>query len=153
MEWNDLSIPKLQRLHRWSLGMDTSFHPTLYNGCNYLTMLGLKLIHVNKSCPRYLMAIWLLTQALHSNVCSTSIAAGRSVSINYHRFNLATCGWIFDRLSTSGLLACLTALSDSALKWPRGVSIPHSRTAGPVHTRFVLINVVSAEVSGPVDAR
>ena len=28
--------------------MDTKFHPTLYNGCNYLSMLGFKLIHVSK---------------------------------------------------------------------------------------------------------
>ena len=32
--WNYLSIPKLQRLHRWSLGMDKLFHPTLNNGWN-----------------------------------------------------------------------------------------------------------------------
>ena len=31
--------------------MDELFHPTLYNGCNYLSMLGLKLIHVSKSGP------------------------------------------------------------------------------------------------------
>ena len=48
MEWNYLSIPKLQRLHRWSLGMDKQFHSTHYNGCNHLSMLGLKLIHVCK---------------------------------------------------------------------------------------------------------
>ena len=30
MGWNYLSIPKLQRFHRWSIGMDKSFHPTLY---------------------------------------------------------------------------------------------------------------------------
>ena len=27
--WNYLSIPKLQRLHRWSLGNNKQFHPTL----------------------------------------------------------------------------------------------------------------------------
>ena len=27
------------------------FHPTLYNGCNYLPMLGIKSIHVSKMCP------------------------------------------------------------------------------------------------------
>ena len=43
-----LSIPKLQRLHRWSLIMDNQFHFTLYNGCNHLFMLGLKLKHVSK---------------------------------------------------------------------------------------------------------
>ena len=52
MGWNYLSIPKLQRLHRWSLGMDKLFHPTLYNECNYLSMLGLKLNQVSKTGPR-----------------------------------------------------------------------------------------------------
>ena len=35
----------------WSLGMDKDFHPTLYNGCNYLSMLGLMFIHVSKTGP------------------------------------------------------------------------------------------------------
>ena len=52
MGWNYLSIPKLQRLHCWSLGMDKWFHPTVYNGCDYLSMLGLKLNHVSKRGPR-----------------------------------------------------------------------------------------------------
>ena len=47
-----LSIPKLHLLHRWSLGMDKLFHPTLYSACDYLSMLRLKLIHVNESGPR-----------------------------------------------------------------------------------------------------
>ena len=49
---NYLSIPKLQRLHRWSLGTDRQFHPTLYNGCNYLSRPGLNIIHVSKIGPR-----------------------------------------------------------------------------------------------------
>ena len=40
MEWNHLSIPKLQRWNRWRLEMDKWFHPTNYDGCNYLFMLG-----------------------------------------------------------------------------------------------------------------
>ena len=44
----NLSIPKLQRLHSWSLRMVKQFHPTLYNGCNYLSMLALELIQVSK---------------------------------------------------------------------------------------------------------
>ena len=48
MRWNHLSISKLQRLHRWNLRMDKYYNPTHYNGCNYLTILGLKLIHVSK---------------------------------------------------------------------------------------------------------
>ena len=31
--------------------MDTEFHPTHYNGCNHLSMLVLKLIHVSKRGP------------------------------------------------------------------------------------------------------
>ena len=50
MGLNYLSIPKLQRLYRWSLGMDKWFHPTLCTGCNYLSMLGLKL---NKTQNRH----------------------------------------------------------------------------------------------------
>ena len=30
MRWNYWSIPKLQRLCRWGLGMDKKFHPSLY---------------------------------------------------------------------------------------------------------------------------
>ena len=48
MGWNYLSIPKLQWCSRWSLGMDKLFHPTHYWACNYLSMLGLNLIHVSK---------------------------------------------------------------------------------------------------------
>ena len=48
MGWNYLSFPKLQRCNRWSLGMDKWFHPTLYQACDYLSMLGLKLNHVSK---------------------------------------------------------------------------------------------------------
>ena len=46
-----LTNSKLQQLHCSSMGMDKCFHPTLYNGCNYLTMQGLKLIYVNKRGP------------------------------------------------------------------------------------------------------
>ena len=51
MEWNYLSIPKLQRYHRWGLGMDKWFHPTVYRAYDYLSMLGLKLSHVGKRTP------------------------------------------------------------------------------------------------------
>ena len=48
MWWNDLSIPKLQRCNRWSLGMDKSFHHTLNWARDYLSMLGSKTNHVSK---------------------------------------------------------------------------------------------------------
>ena len=52
VRWNYLSIPKLVWLHCWSLVMDNQFHPTLCNGCNYLSMLGLKIINVSNRGPR-----------------------------------------------------------------------------------------------------
>ena len=42
MEWNYLSIPKLQRLHRWSLGMDKLFCPTFLLGMWLITYAGIK---------------------------------------------------------------------------------------------------------------
>ena len=51
MGWKYPSIPKLQRLHRWSLGMDKQFHPMLYHECNYLSILGLKWNLVSKGAP------------------------------------------------------------------------------------------------------
>ena len=51
VRWNYLSIPKLQRLHRWSLEIDKFFLPTLNRGCNYLSLLGFKLNNVRKQGP------------------------------------------------------------------------------------------------------
>ena len=34
--------------NHWSLGMDKYYHPTLYKGCNYLSVLNSKLTHVSK---------------------------------------------------------------------------------------------------------
>ena len=48
MEWNYLSIPKLQRCSRCSLGIDNWLYPTLYWARGYLIMLGFKLNHVSK---------------------------------------------------------------------------------------------------------
>ena len=46
MRWNYFSIPKLQRHSRWSLEWISNFI-ALNNGCNYLTMLGLKFTHAS----------------------------------------------------------------------------------------------------------
>ena len=51
MGWNYLPIPKLHRWYYWSLGIDRSFHPILYNGRNYLSMLRFKLNRVSKRGP------------------------------------------------------------------------------------------------------
>ena len=44
MRWNYLFIPKLQRLHCSSLGIDNLFNRKFYNECNYFSMLGLNII-------------------------------------------------------------------------------------------------------------
>ena len=38
--------------------MDTEFHSTLYNGCNYLSMLGLKWIYVRKGSMWYIRNVY-----------------------------------------------------------------------------------------------
>ena len=48
--------------------MDVS---TLYNGCNYISMLGLKLIHVNKRIPWYKI-IFVLTSTNWRHISCTS---------------------------------------------------------------------------------
>ena len=49
---NSYQFPKIQRCNRWSLGMDQQFHPTLYQVCDYISVLGLKSIHVSIRGPR-----------------------------------------------------------------------------------------------------
>ena len=46
-----VSIPKRQWLHRWSMGTDKWFEPTLYNGFNYLSITGLKLDYDRETVP------------------------------------------------------------------------------------------------------
>ena len=64
MGWNYLSILKLQRLHRWSLGMDKLFHPALYWACNYLSVIGLKLIHIIKE------TLGVLVYSISQEICT-----------------------------------------------------------------------------------
>ena len=47
----DKNSYQFRKLHRWNSGIDRLFHPTLNNGCNYISMLGLKLIRFNKMGP------------------------------------------------------------------------------------------------------
>ena len=43
--------PQVDWLPRWSLGMDKLFNPAFHDECNYLSMLGFKLIHVSERGP------------------------------------------------------------------------------------------------------
>ena len=53
--WDEITYP-FTSFNDWSLGIVKKCYPTLYNGCNYLSMLGLRLIHVNKRISWYLTA-------------------------------------------------------------------------------------------------
>ena len=48
-----LNHPQTSTVVPLKFGINKWFHHTLYNGCNYLTMLGLKSNHVSKMGPLY----------------------------------------------------------------------------------------------------
>ena len=52
--WDEIGHP-FQNLNGCKFWMDKQFHPILYNGCNYLSMLGLKLIYIDS------LSHWWLT--------------------------------------------------------------------------------------------
>ena len=71
MWWNYSSILEPPRYNRGKLGMDRYFHPTRYNECNYLSMLGLKLNPVSKmgsSCCLTTNGGLFILQTFPSNV-------------------------------------------------------------------------------------
>ena len=61
--------PQLQQCNHWSWGMNKLFHLTFYNGCDYLSMLGLKLSHVDKSNPWYYNLSHGLCSSVQLMVC------------------------------------------------------------------------------------
>ena len=69
--WNYLSIPKPQRCNRWRLRMEKKFHPTLYLACDYLSVPGLKVMHVSKSGPCGLEFLELNSFHLILNKCNS----------------------------------------------------------------------------------
>ena len=82
MGWNYLSIPKLQRCSRWSLGINKWFHHTLYRACDYLSMLGLK-----ETKPQQYKA---LTVYLIPGISFTSLFI---LNVT-HLINKSVCIWI-----------------------------------------------------------
>ena len=114
MRWNYLPVPKLQWLYRWSLGMDKQYHPTLYNGCNYLSMLGSKLIHVSKMGPRPPFTMETYTRGLlayiaslkyYGNIHSRNMSANKSLlrkQGNVYRNKMHTSRKLLDFYWTGG---------------------------------------------------
>ena len=80
--WSYLFIPKLQRLHFWSLGLDKKFHSTLSNGCNYLSMLRVKLNHVSKRGPWWIYKVISRKETSQSANSTASISYWSAISSN-----------------------------------------------------------------------
>ena len=79
MEWNYWSIPKLHFVQFWSLEMEKYLHPTLYDECNYLDTLWLRLNQVSK---------WGSLQPLRSGwqYCVFALA-NHAIVISLHQFS------------------------------------------------------------------
>ena len=52
---------KLQWLHRLRLGMDKWFHSTFKDGCEHLSMLAIKWIHISKTGQRWMTSVYCNT--------------------------------------------------------------------------------------------
>ena len=87
--------PKLQRLPRWSFGMDKWFHLTHYVGCNYLFILGFKFNHVNKRDSWY--RLWYHARSALVQCCRKMQSfAHSSISCGICKgFGCALYRWIY----------------------------------------------------------
>ena len=75
--WDEMSfIHSPTSMVVWSLGMDKLFNLTHYNGCNYLSMLGLNIIHVSNR------GLWLysldLVNSLTPGRCGSNLKKYKS---------------------------------------------------------------------------
>ena len=68
--WDEITYPFLFRNGK-------VIHPTVYNGCNYLSMMGLKLNHVSKRGPSWI-----------SRACSISVIKSDTQRVNTTHFLL-----------------------------------------------------------------
>ena len=97
--------------------MDEWFHPTVYNGCNYLSMLGLKLNHVSKRGSRY-----------NNITCTKSIfwvvrltCKGEQVGYHYVRQwygQLRSIEFIICNVTTIIILDEINSHTEARTKWP-----------------------------------
>ena len=64
--------------------MDKLFHPTFYNECNYLSMLGLTLFRVNERGPWDRLQFHLGEWALDSTTVNCEIILGERYPLKFH---------------------------------------------------------------------
>ena len=123
VRWNYLSISKLQRCNRWSLGMDKQFHPTLYWKCEHLIMLGLKSTHVDKRGPRY--AIFIYYHMYSNYVWLISIRYWIQDWL-YLSYNFVSQPWSFIAIVSRGLSGTTVQRVRVPSVLVSFTSIPHS---------------------------
>ena len=70
-------------LHLWRLEIDKWCHPILYNGCNYSSMLGLKLSHISKNGPWFELTWWSISVVL--NLFDETVIYVLSICKNWNR--------------------------------------------------------------------
>ena len=137
MGWNYLSIPILPRLHRWSLGMAKQFHPTHYDGCNYLSVLRLKSNHVSKRghWDHTLMECYL--EILYTTKWTFCFGAVGRV--------MKRCGWIHSHWVSNSMLmdvavacmyTCLVNEDNFILGLPRMWSMHDSHVGRRLNIQF-----------------
>ena len=100
LQWLCYPIPKLQLVCCWSFGMAKYFHPTLYNGCNYSSMLGLKFIHVCNMSPRAVLALQslMIITVITFSVCFDSQSVGQPVCFLFFSETILYLVWILQSL-------------------------------------------------------
>ena len=98
--WDEVAYPFLyfSGPNRWSLGMVRWFHPTLFWACDYLSMLGLKLIHVSKRGHSYSYSsetsceVILVTELTCKRV-NKIINNGTDLNYSWHEKLMKFDGW------------------------------------------------------------
>ena len=76
--WDEITYPFL---NFDGLGMGEKFHPILYNGCDYISILGLQLFHVSKRGPKRRIILSSLHSQYHGCCCPGD---ARSQGISNH---------------------------------------------------------------------
>ena len=90
--WNNLVIPKLQRLHCWNLGMNNSFHPTFYDRCNYLSAWwNVSLTNGHENCYGFHGDEWQQTNGtacIYIYICIFLLNSPREMTATHHHTTL-----------------------------------------------------------------
>ena len=100
--------PLLLTWFNFNLGMDKLFHPTLYNGCNYLSMLGLVTSH-------YLNQCWNIINWTHRNKLQWKLNRNSYIFIQENVFENVV--WIMPAICLGLNVLKQWGLGKKVMKW------------------------------------